>query len=597
MRIEGRYSDAVNGFFICDRGRFGFDYVNGGASHDKRPRRARIGGREVDLDAALRAASEKIVQIGRESDSRAVGCLGSTRGSLETLGMLKRLCKEQGWMEPAFFTDRATAVKVKSAVSKLDERVAVSLRDIERADFIVAVGVDPICDAPMLALAMRQAFRKGASVVVIDPRPVFLPLGFEHLAVSPRRMDACLSVLIRRGLARENIEGREASALGFFGGLPNDYPFDSSINDRIGPVAEKLEKSRRPVIICGTDIVSETTPALAADLALFLGAGKDHSGLFYTMDGANGFGAALLSSKEVHSFSDILEAIENGTTKILLVVESDPFRFFPDRERLEAAFKKLDHLIVLDYLPSKTVAHADIFLPTSTIFEEISSFINQEGRLQHAEAVDVGGIPIWGSHPPRVYSDRIPGGDPTEAWRILQGLGHNAVHPMVEVATESPFQWIADESPALVGLRDRSYSIDSMRVIPERSSESSFSSLGVRPGVEEEKRSEDLLQLLLVDWTFGTEELSSYSDIIWPVEQEPCITMHAEDAKRADLAHGDRVLLELDRGGVEVKVCVSEKMARGVIVLPRHRKLEWQKIKSSSAMVSLSGVRKMQAAG
>ena len=44
--------------------------------------------------------------------------------------------------------------------------MAVSLREIERADLILAVGVDPVNEAPMLALAMRQAFRNGAAVAV-----------------------------------------------------------------------------------------------------------------------------------------------------------------------------------------------------------------------------------------------------------------------------------------------------------------------------------------------------------------------------------------------------------------------------------------------
>jgi len=598
MRIEGRFSEAVNGFFICDRGRFGFSYVNGGASLDDRPRRARIDNREVDLDEAIRTAADRMVQTGRQLGQGAVACLGSTRSSLETLSMLSRLCKEQGWMEPAFFTDPATAGKVKTAVSRLDERLAGSLRQIERADFIVAVGVDPVNDAPMLALAMRQAYRKDAPVVMIDPRPVSLPLGFAHLAVAPRDMDTCLSVLIRSAVAKEDLEGQGSAASSFYDALPSDYQFDARIRDLIVELAGKLRQSRRPIIVCGTDIVSETTPALAADLALLLSGRKDHAGLFYILPGANAFGAALLTSKGGRSsFSDIVEAIENGSVKVLVVVESDPFRSFPDRQRLGAARQKLDQLIVMDYLPSETVRHADIFLPTSTIFEEVSSFINQEGRMQHGEAVDVGGIPIFGSHPPRVYSNQVPGGEPTDGWRILLSLGRDMSLPLTDIATESPLQWMAGESPALAGLRERQYPIDGIRVIPERSDDLSFSSIGTGTAAEVEERPDDLLQLLLVDWTFGTEELSCYSDLIWPVESEPCITLHDEDAGRAGLADGDRVLVQLDRGEVEVKVCVSKKMARGVMVLPRHRRLEWQKLKSSSAMAPLSGIKKMQAMG
>ena len=61
------------------------------------------------------------------------------------------------------------------------------MREIEKADFILAVGADPVNEAPMLAMAMRQAFRNGATVVVIDPRPISLPFEFDHLPASPQR--------------------------------------------------------------------------------------------------------------------------------------------------------------------------------------------------------------------------------------------------------------------------------------------------------------------------------------------------------------------------------------------------------------------------
>ena len=57
------------------------------------------------------------------------------------------------------------------------------MHEIEDADFVVVVGADPLNEAAMSALAIRQAARKEAAVVVIDPRPVSLPLDFEHIAV------------------------------------------------------------------------------------------------------------------------------------------------------------------------------------------------------------------------------------------------------------------------------------------------------------------------------------------------------------------------------------------------------------------------------
>ena len=93
--------------------------------------------------------------------------------------------------------------------------------------------------------------------------------------------------------------------------------------------------------------------------------------------------------------SPLLEAMEAGAVKALMAVENDPLWDYPDRERLALALDKLELLVALDYLPSATVQRADIVFPTLTLFEKSpSAFINQEGRLQHAQPVHRGGAPI-----------------------------------------------------------------------------------------------------------------------------------------------------------------------------------------------------------
>ena len=109
-----------------------------------------------------------------------------------------------------------------------------------------------------------------------------------------------------------------------------------------------------------------------------------------------------------------------------MVVESDPFWSFPDQERLKQALDRVDLLLVMDYLPSRTARLAHIFLPTRTVFETETGFVNQEGRVQFATAAHCGGIPISqvaaGNHPPRVFRHDIPGGEPRPAWEILAKL-------------------------------------------------------------------------------------------------------------------------------------------------------------------------------
>jgi NADH-quinone oxidoreductase subunit G len=307
----------------------------------------------------------------------AIACLGSSRSSLENQGELKRFCQLQGWPKPQFFMDQSEERKVKDAVSRLDGRRAVSMTEIEGADFILGVGVDPINEAPMLAMAMRQAQRNGENVAMIDPRPLFLPFEFDHFPVAVADLNHCLSVAVKGAVDGSKVEKLGAEALQFFDALPNDYSSNPLMQDRLLALGQRLKQSQRPVIVCGTDIVQETTPGLSADLVLLLQFTKQAAGLFYIMPGPNAYGAALLSSPD-GSARQIIEDMESGRIKALLLMESDPFWAFPDRERLLKALDSLDLLLVLDYLPSSSAELAHILLPTTTAFERVGSvFINQ----------------------------------------------------------------------------------------------------------------------------------------------------------------------------------------------------------------------------
>jgi len=594
VRQEARFSETVNGYFICDRGRFGFYYTN----HPERPRRAKIGKEDVSWEEALRVAGESLNRISEKTGPGSIACLGSLRSSLENQGMLKRFCHLQGWEAPKYFINPSVERKVKKAVSGLDSRTAVSLREIEGADFILVLGADPVNEAPMLALAMRQAFRNGAAVAVVDPRPVVLPFEFDHLPLAPGDMDSNVKTMMRRAVSRTVAEGFSPEALQYYDALPAEYRIDSLPAHLLGRIEQKIKESRRPVIVCGTDVVQYTTISLAADSALLLKAAKDWAGLFYLLPGPNAFGAALLSSAG-GSLEQIVEAIEKGSVKALLLVENDPFWQFPNQQRLKQALDKLEFLLVMDYLPSRAAQYAHVFLPTSMLFETGSSFVNQEGRVQFAAQVHSGGIPIEqvsaGDHPPRLLRGDIPGGEPRPAWRVLTELakamsaGGQGQFP--EMLLEDLWSWMSRELPVLASGQPLSGRPDGLRLLADREKENPFSSgesvpTGENPG-------ENFLELLLVDWIFGTEELSSYSQYVQMVETPACLFMHVKDAGRLNLKDKDKVIIHLDRGPVTVELSTVVNMAPGVIILPRHRQVEWQKVEGMSVMVPIGRIKKI----
>ncbi len=581
MRMEARFNRDVNGYFLCDAGRFGFSYANGDPGLWRRPLFPKIAGEVAGAADALSAARKALDDIAAKNGPGAVAVVGSQRNSLETQSMMNLVCETRGWLGPVFFFDPAMRLKTLSAVHELDGEIAVSMKQIENADFILVVGADPLNEAPMSAMAIRQAARKKAPVVTIDPRPVSLPCDSQHFAVLPKDIESYLGALILKAM------GKDAASLGsesenfraYLGSqLENFNPPES-----LDQCARLLAASSKPVIICGTDVTMETTPAFAADCVRLLNLCEKQAGLFNLLPGAGSFGAGLLSRTEVPTFADLVEYIENGRVRGLVFAESDPFHCYPDRARLESALSKLDFFLALDYFPSETARRASVFYPASTIFETGATFLNQEGRAQFASPVHCGGEPIRpGEHPPRVYSGLVPGGDHLPAWKALASIaGMEETCPDI-----APEKFVP---PSIPGFEALGYPVDGQRPALAKSG------FKTQWGLNTFDKSQAPLtfELLMVEWIFGTSEFSAWSDSLAPAVLPPLMSISAKDAVRLGLADKDKVSVELAGGELEIVVSVSDRTAESVLIVPRHNGLEWQKSHDFRVFVSSEKIRKI----
>jgi NADH-quinone oxidoreductase subunit G len=589
VRQEARFSNFVNGYFICDRGRYGFFY----ADLAQRPRRAIIEGEALPVDQALNFLEQRLETVMNKAGAEAIACAGSSRSSLETLAMLKRVCRAKGWASPAYFVDTAITRKVKSAVGRLEPDLMVSLREIESADFVVVVGTDAINEAPMLALAMRQARQNDATVAVIDPRPVFLPFESEHLPVKLDQVNAYLGALVKAAIDPDALKEQEASGLKFHAALPEIEQVRRSQQEKISFLAEKLRNSHRPIIVCATETVRQETPALAADAALLLQAAGKPAGLFYLMPGANAFAAGLLSD-ETASFETLIENIEKGSIKGLILVESNPFWKFPDRQRLEKALGHLELIAVMDYMNSEAAQKAHVFLPTTTLYESGGVYANQEARVQLAQPAYRGGIPIalvgGGEHPPRIYGTGIPGNEPAVAWQLLAYLIDNRQQETPKDLRADIWNWLAETEPGFKDLRAiEEIPDDGIRIYPEKNGSVRYSIKRIKDGSDVDDR----LELIAVEWIFGTEELSSYSECLTDLEGNLGIFMCRTDAEKLNLAAGDMVSLELDSGTLEANLRLVDNMAAGMLVIPRHKELDWQKMGTGQKLVRKDQIKKV----
>jgi NADH-quinone oxidoreductase subunit G len=476
--------------------------------------------------------------------------------------VVKQACELRGWTGPAVFHTISQAVNQKTAIGCLGPELAVSLAADTEAHDVLVIGADPLNESPMLALSLRQVQRHGGHVTVIDPRGVTLPFDFDHWAVHPSAMGDIVKALAQEIRSSDGTASSVSTA------------FD------ITKLARRLNASPRPVVVCGTDILTPREIALAADLVQALCRTHKVAGLFYTLLGANAFAAAL-PHDEMVSIETILDRIEGGSVRLLVVVEQDLWRDFPDRNRLQVALKQLDHMILLDYVDSPLNLTADHFIPTQPIYESGGHWINQEGRLQAASAVMAGGEPIEISgdldHPPREFGKEIPGGEPMAAWKVVAALTGNTTsgdsgrednrtpEQVLDAAVDTFHPAVKMPATAVAGQRIDLAAV-SGAITPSPNAAAS----------EENEAPVDRIIVLLVDWTFGTESLSAMSSALAPVTPGPLARLHPETMARLGLAEDEPIKLLTKAGSLTIPMAVDPRMARGVIVIPRHHRLEWQ---------------------
>jgi NADH-quinone oxidoreductase subunit G len=472
-----------------------------------------------------------------------------------------------------------------SAVRGLDENIARSAEELERADFLLLVGLDPVNEAPSLALFLRQAVRNGAEVVVVDPRPVSLPFAFDHLPVSTQNLESVLGALVRNGFESPE-EFRDTELAAFLRALPESVPdCDPARLKRLG---QQLAGSTSPVLLTGPDVLPGSAPGFAAGCARFLASVSGSCGFFPVLPGPNAFGAALFDAAPERGAEDLAAGMERGEIRALLVAESDPLAAYPYPARLLRALQNLDLLVALDYLPTETVARADVFLPARTMFEQEASFLNQTGEVRLANKIHEGGLPLdqltGGDHPPRSFSAEVPGADPQPTWRILAHLARGLGLRDVPGATSDhrpnvrglglPLRQDGEEGririahPGLAGGRSFPAPCD-----------------WVRPG-------EFDCELVTVDLVIGTEELSRFSPVLGELAPEPYVLLSAIDAERMGLREGERVSLPLPGGWLRAALRTDRDMAPGTVVVPRLPGLDWQ-LADAEVSLDLRGITRV----
>ena len=153
-RIENRYNGEVNRYFLCDRGRFGYGYVN----REDRPTQALelINGKHVKINIDY-ALDETIKRL---KNKKLVG-IGSPRASLETNFALKNLVGFDNFSTGLNHHQQALVNKCIEILST-ENIYNPSLTDVEHHDTVLILGEDITQTSPRVALSIRQSAKNEA---------------------------------------------------------------------------------------------------------------------------------------------------------------------------------------------------------------------------------------------------------------------------------------------------------------------------------------------------------------------------------------------------------------------------------------------------
>ena len=408
-RITNRFNSQVNGYFLCDRGRFGYEYVN--SPH--RIKRALVRQERHQSQMRTAAATLQPLEFAAERlrDARGIVGIGSPRASLEANAALRSLVGPQQFYQGIDEQER----ELLSTILKMYRTGPVpsaSIHDAEESDAVFVLGADLLNEAPRLALALLQSIRQQPMEQVDALKIPRWDEAAVRNAVQNRRGPLFLAGYQRTWFHEYATDSYFAAPddiarLGFAvagsidAGAPSVSDLTCEVKERAQRIAEALTKAKRPLIIAGTGSGSQATIEAAANVAWALHQQGKQPRLSFVLPEANSMGLALLGGE---SLNGAFDAISRGKADTVIVLENDLYRR-ADQAKVDAFFEKAKTVLVIDSLDHPTAAHADVLFPASTGPESDGTFVNQEGRAQ------------------RFYQVFMPEGEVKASWQWLSDLG------------------------------------------------------------------------------------------------------------------------------------------------------------------------------
>lgn len=386
-RIRNRYHEEINGYFLCDRGRYGYEFVNS----DRRIRDIWYRSKRGDPVEKLSSAAV-LERLGRVlgpalAQSKVIG-IGSPRASLEANFALRTLVGAERFYSGV---SRLEFELVGAIIDSLTQGSVpfASLREIEHSDAAFVLGEDVTNTAPRLALALRQSIR---NVHFEATRQLDIP-DWQDLSVRDVAQDKKGPLFIaapgktKLGEAATqsfSLAPDDIARLGFAVAhaiddrFPTAPDLSAEMVNRSKLIAQSLLSAKKPAIVSGTGLRSIAVLKAAANIASALHAKNPETRVCFAASEANSIGMGLIDGNPL---SEALSRVENGRAETLIVLENDLFRR-ADAETLKAALLKVKQVILLDHTATAMIPRSDVILPSTPFTESTGTLINNEGRAQ-----------------------------------------------------------------------------------------------------------------------------------------------------------------------------------------------------------------------
>jgi formate dehydrogenase major subunit len=423
----------VNRGHLCVKGRYAYGFVTAPDRVTRPMLREQGVWRATTWTEARAFVASRLTALVRAHGPDSVGILASARATNEDNYVAQKFARTVIGTNNVDCCARVCHAPSAAALkTMLGAGLATnSFDDIERARAILVCGANPLENHPVVGARIRQAARRGAGVIVIDPRRTELAeCARYHLAIRPGTDIALLNAMAHTIIA-EGLHDREFIAArvdGFerYTTFIDAWPAERAaslcdVDPELIRRAARLYAGGSPAMTVHglgmTEHAQGTESVMALiNLALLTGnVGKPGSGVNPLRGQNNVQGAAhmgcdpdvlpgslsldharerfeegwntTLPSTRGLRLHEMLDAASAGRLKALWVIGYDVLLTNANAIETARALGALELVIVQDLFLNETASRCgSVFLPACSSFEKDGTFMNAERRIQRVRA-------------------------------------------------------------------------------------------------------------------------------------------------------------------------------------------------------------------